>query len=803
MAGKMRNFTRNVFDPATNLPIGRNRKLANMGEKQIPGAWGSTPRSEFVRMIEELEGNINNNVNGTNTPEWHDVLAGYKRSLSDADNSPSMEQGNNITDIPGYGENKSVTNLPISTRGSKNLSQLAPEELKEEIEKLIYRDQRKVSNLPYSKYPGSTISPMSTMTQKARELREQQIGKPLPYSKKINSVLARTEPAVSNQTIDDVLQGIGTQQSKFSQDKVLGKLQRKFNGTYTPERVNRFNEKQQKDLDVRNPEIAQTARTLASDANINEETRKHKLVDTFATLGANKTDRRNTLIGELDRYGNQKHHINNAVSAGEEAKFKDEQNWPRERLELLKAAAGGTNINEGNLPEVNQHQAQDLAKALQAYGIDTSKPVDQWDTSRLEKGAYPGELIAGINPELQASYNLIENISPKYRDQRYAETKQLQKELLTQPSSGARAFSGALEQTKPTMNLLESQQKQKLKEELRALGGKYIKLGHYGSPVHMAEAEKIARKLNDSTLDRRSDTVLKNARDNIGSYDKDSNLKMERLAVNSALGKQEHNNMFADVRDINDLGKSKWKNKQKENEDLYKNYRNERAWEWPAMRAEVMKTGHQKGYAEGIPVGHSQGYGKASSEAQAVQAQMMAEQNQLRAKHSEYEKETGNLRTQIGQRDSTINKYNNDINQYKNQITSNETHAKQLAQEKAQIQALLAGKSSYIAPAVYNDLAQKKKQIEDELAQANNQAQTLKNQYAGYVPPQTYQQTLADYQEQLKQKQHLTNLYATYVHPSSYQQLMNDYNIVKQSNNANYDSLAKTPGSRMEFHKRF
>ena len=57
-------------------------------------------------------------------------------------------------------------------------------------------------------------------------------------------------------------------------------------------------------------------------------------------------------------------------------------------------------------------------------------------------------------------------------------------------------------------------------------------------------------------------------KNNIGNYDKDSALKMERLAINIKLGKQEHNNMFADIKGINDLGTSKWKNKQKENEDL-------------------------------------------------------------------------------------------------------------------------------------------------------------------------------------------------------------------------------------------
>ena len=109
-----------------------------------------------------------------------------------------------------------------------------------------------------------------------------------------------------------------------------------------------------------------------------------------------------------------------------------------------------------------------------------------------------------------------------------------------------------------------------------------------------------------------------------------------------------------------------------------------------------MKARHQKGYAEGIPVGHQKGYGVASTKAQQVLAQMMAVENQLRAKHSEYEKETAYLRNQVGQYCNKINQYGIQINQYKNEITNKDGYAKQLAQHEQAIEAHLASKSGYI-----------------------------------------------------------------------------------------------------------
>jgi hypothetical protein len=221
---------------------------------------------------------------------------------------------------------------------------------------------------------------------------------------------------------------------------------------------------------------------------------------------------------------------------------------------------------------------------------------------------------------------------------------------------------------------------------------------------------------------------------------------------------------------------------------MYKIYTNEQAAQWPAMQANARKTGygqgevvgHRTGYGQGEQYGHTKGVQDTLRTAGGISLEELAQRASYPYKQNELEIST--LRNKAGQ--------------YMNEIKNKDNYLNALTQQKALIESQLNSKSGYISPQVHNALARQKELIESQLTQKQNEIQNIKNQYNGYVSP-------ADFQEQLKQKQAILNQYASYVHPSTYQELMNSYNIVRDANNKNYDALAKTPGSRMEYHKRF
>ena len=67
---------------------------------------------------------------------------------------------------------------------SRTVGQLSYPELAQEAQKLLTRDQSRLAGSNYPVYKGKTTTPMSTLTQRQRELEAQFRGKPAPYSKK-------------------------------------------------------------------------------------------------------------------------------------------------------------------------------------------------------------------------------------------------------------------------------------------------------------------------------------------------------------------------------------------------------------------------------------------------------------------------------------------------------------------------------------------------------------------------------------------------------------------------------------------
>ena len=762
------------------------KRFTNTGERHIPGAWGSTPRSQFVRMIEELEGNLQSQPDMYNDPEWWKTLAGYKQSLAEADavQTPSGNVSSPVSSASTFGRKGGSGANPIAP-GTRN--SLASEELLREARGLYDKDSARLRGTNYAPYPGETIPKMSTLTQKARELEQQRIGKPAPYANKLNTLAQRTNQAFTPENLQGIIADLKQRHTNFSQNVTGARLNKQFNAPYAPMQ-GRFNAKLNKDISNREGEIKGTLDTQAEFANALEEERRQQTYESMQVAGINKAERKNALIKNLNDFGNQKHAINTGINQGRKAQFEDERDEPQRNLEKLRQAIEGSGIEGEEHPDLLASRHRDLTKSLRAYGIDPSKPSNEWDTTRPTKQGYRGEIVAGINPELQSSYDMLENISPKYRDAHYDQRKGLERELLSQKTVGQKFLTKLPSYLQSEMDKLERSSKRQAKEDMNALNRKYIRQGTYRSQDHMSAADRRMREINDSTMEQRIDLLGKGFKSGLLEQHQSESDKIKQMNRLGTQGQQEYADMFGSIRGINDLGAKKWKNKQDENEEMYKNYTNERAAEWPAIQANARKTGYGQGekygYGQGEQYGHTKGVQDTLRTAGGITLEELSKRASYPYKENELEIST--LKNQAGK--------------YMNEINSKNTFLQQLTQQKAQIEAQLASRAQYVDPATHNQLIQQKAQIEAQLAQARNETQTIRNQFAGYVSPAEHNRL---YQDQLAQKEAIKNQFASYVHPSSYQELMNQYNVVRDENNKNYDALARTPGSRMEFHRRF
>ncbi len=221
-------------------------------------------------------------------------------------------------------------------------SDLAPEEVLNEGARILAQDRAKLGGTNYPVYRGQTISPMSSLTQRARDLQSQFNAKAAPYSGKINQVLSRPNQGISPQRIQGFLDNTGQQQQNFSRNGLSGVLNNQFRQAYDPTRL--LN-KSSKDIRSNLSETAGSLGDIQRSSGILEQSSNQSLVDRLKALQSQKQDRRNTLVGSLEQFGAQKHGYNNLVNAVNRNAFEQEATAPFKRMDMLQNALGGLSQN--------------------------------------------------------------------------------------------------------------------------------------------------------------------------------------------------------------------------------------------------------------------------------------------------------------------------------------------------------------------------------------------------------------------------------------------------------------------------
>jgi hypothetical protein len=297
---------------------------------------------------------------------------------------------------------------------------------------------------------------------------------------------------------------------------------------------------------------------------------------------------------------------------------------------------------ESTHPDIQAQSGKDALQALRAYGVDVSAPVGSWGDARTAPATYKGQLMANLPPEILASHSTLEAVNPKFKDTSYDQRKALLRQLMTDRGVGQRAEEAVPERMRGAVEGLEYEAKQKLKKDLAAINNRFIQANQYGSPQHMREAERRAREVSKATLGERNKLLQESMKSELtlGHQGQLSNLR--QLGLYGDQGQKEFGDTLSKIRDMNKLGSTKWGNEQAENEDLYKNYQNEAAWEWPHMKGVIAGNARSGALGDVFRGLSNRGIGLDQLAA-------------LNTNYSELQKENANRRAELDTRDSTIN----------------------------------------------------------------------------------------------------------------------------------------------------
>jgi hypothetical protein len=468
------------------------------------------------------------------------------------------------------------------------VADLAPKQLLEEAYKLLVKDQARLGGTNYPAYKGKTISPMSSLTQRSRELTDQFAQKGAPYSKKIESVLQRGNQDISRENIEALLGTLRRDQQGFNYNKTLGTLKKQFGSSYKP-REYEFARKSEKDLTRGLNEASGKLQDLSRTSGILEGNRNQQIAKTLQLLQQEKQGRREGLTGALEMFVKQKQAYNNIVNKANKDAFEDETQNPQKRMQMLQEMLEPIQrgLDQGIPPELEKVKGQQIAQALKAYGIDTSKPIEEWENTRLPQPTYPGDRVAPLTPGMKASYSLLERLSPSLKDELSEDRKNIIQGLMGHENIGTKALQNVPVATRGQIEQLEKQARQTIKKDLGALNNQYIKLGQYGSPQHMTMAEKRARDVNKSVLEQRNKLIEDALKNQLTTEHGAEINNIKRL---NQIGSQQHKqfgDILLDARTLNKRGSTEWENEQAKNEELYKNFQNERLWEWPHLRNQI------------------------------------------------------------------------------------------------------------------------------------------------------------------------------------------------------------------------
>ena len=452
--------------------------------------------------------------------------------------------------------------------------------LQEGAQNNINRDTSRLANLNHMPYPGKTLSPMSSLTQKAQILDEKRTGNGMPYRNSLSKIANAPIGGISQDNLQSMLENLKAKHSAFNQNVTGNRLSKQFGSKFNQYK-DKYNSNADEDANLQMGAFKGDLENLNEHFKKLERQKNSSTFDAISNSSRGKNARQQGLINDLNNYGNQKQIINNKILTGEKARFEAEKNEPYERLQNLQTALNNYNNGDDDHPDIRTQKSMGLKKAMNAY--DNPIPT------------YQGKLVEPINADMNTSYQLAKEISPNYQDANYASRKQIRKGL-TNPADGMNQIVNEFpNKINPRFTLLDAEAKKKAKADMTSLNAKYIKRGTYGSQSHIKSASDRMGEINAATLEAKNKMMQNELGENVATHHTNAMNNMTKLDQYDKLANNEFDNILDDIKRTNNVGIEKWKNNQTGNEQLYKSYQSEKGHQQPRLLSNARNVGAGRG----------------------------------------------------------------------------------------------------------------------------------------------------------------------------------------------------------------
>lgn len=467
-------------------------------------------------------------------------------------------------------------------------SELAPQQVLEQALRLLTRERAKASHFGYPAQRGSRLAPMSTLEQRRQELQQQFGAKGAPYGKKVQAALARSGEGLSPAAIAQLLQQQEGAQRGFEESKVLPMLRSQFGTGFVP-REAAFRRESEGELGRGLEETRAALAAIQRQAAGIQQRENLETAQVMQALGQGKQAQRETLLGALEESAGKKHAIGNMERQAAQQARTQEAYEPQRRVELLTQALrgpAGVLEREGVDPAIARQEAMNVLKALQTAGVDIQQPPSQWTIGKAMP-SYPGQRVAGTPPEMSAAWDTLERMHPSLKETSAAQRKALEQEALQAAPVGERAVGRIPEAMRGRIQNLEHEGQQRLRKDIGAISQHYIQLGQYGSPQHQKAVEERTAAVNKAILERRNALLEGELGTQLAHTGQERMSGLQKLVTHGGERQREFMDLMKKIKGAEKTGEAKFHNRQDELDELYRNYQNERAWEWPHMRAQA------------------------------------------------------------------------------------------------------------------------------------------------------------------------------------------------------------------------
>jgi hypothetical protein len=519
--------------------------------------------------------------------------AARRKAEMDADRLARATETNTGRDIA---DQSSLYNKHMNSKAGD----LPPQILMQEAAKLLAKDKAQLAISDRPIYKGPTSAAKSPLTTRSENLTNQYMSQGAPRAAQINTALTRPNSGFSPAKSAEAVDFLRGNQQKIASQVALPTLQGQFGSSYEPRRQN-FEKSTSNAIGDTLKESNDSLGKVSSASRDIEGKKNATLVELLQAIQSGDIGRQKALTNSLTTLGKEHQAHGNLMVDTMRGDFENQASAPQRKADKLQAALDsyrGILSDEGH-PDLQKPYGQALAKDLESYGIDLANPVKDWgdQSKRTASPLFKGQRVAPLPYETTSSYSMANALEPNFENANTPEKNRLLESLLSSSSLGDQAVSGAPELMRGKASNLVLDAQKRLAKDQSALTNKHLTRGQYGMPSHVAELEQRARDITQGAGEETGKDYMNALSSKLNSLSNKDATDMGQIA---RLAKQEHNEFgqaLDSIMGLNQVGENKWKAKQEENDNEYKNFTNESNYRWPVAYGQIAGSAFNEGRA--------------------------------------------------------------------------------------------------------------------------------------------------------------------------------------------------------------